>query len=62
MSYDVNDSTEYPQIVNARNAMGQRKIWLAPIRLGGKTPQLVQSQTGAPSMLEGKLFWSEIAQ
>ncbi len=27
-----------------------------------KPPQLVQSQTGATSMLEGKLFWSEIAQ
>lgn len=34
MSYDVNDSAEYPQIVNARNAMGQRKIWLDPIKLG----------------------------
>ena len=46
MSYDVNDSTGYPQIVNARNAMGQRKIWLAPIRLG--TGKIEESTHGSP--------------
>ena len=44
MLYEVNDYTDYPQVINTRNAMGQREMGLNTVKLcAGKIKESTHS-------------------